>query len=130
MAPCPLEGRLTIASFSDFECESEFRFTKSELKRLCRLLKFDDKDFSNNRSKFPGENLSLRGLYKLSSVEVYHKVLKEFERDTTEHGRAFNFFDYMYDNYSHLENNNLEWWFRNGFCERSAAAIEARIAER
>ena len=85
----------------------------------------------DNRSKFPGENLFLRGLYELSGGDVYHKGSKEFGRNTTEHGRAFNFFiDYIYDNYSHLVKNNLEWWFRNGFWERSAAAIEERMAER
>ena len=45
----------------------------------------------DNRSSFPGENNFLRGLYELSE-----KVSKEFGRDTTEHGRAFNYFiDYI-----------------------------------
>ena len=85
----------------------------------------------DNRSKFAGENLFLRGLFELCGGEVHHKIAREFGRDETAQSRAFNYFvDYIYDNYSHLVKNNLDWWFRNGFWERSAAAIEARMAER
>ena len=56
LSPCPVDRSRTIDSFSDFECKSKFRFTKQDLKRLCQLLKFDNKNFiiSRKQNKMAG----------------------------------------------------------------------------
>ena len=65
---CSTDTRQSINSFSDFECESKFPFTKPDLKRLRQHLKCTGEEFSmDNKSTFSGENIFLGGLYELCS---------------------------------------------------------------
>ena len=85
----------------------------------------------DNGISMPGEEILLRGLYELTSGEVQNRIAKEFGRDWTAQSRAFKaFIDIIFDNFSHLVKDNLAWWYRNGFWERSAAAIEIKMRER
>ena len=94
---CHPDKRRTINSFSDFECASELRFTKPDLKRLCQLLNFTGQKFSmDNRSCFTDENIFLRELFELYGGEVHHKLSRTFGRDESAQSRSFAFFiDYI-----------------------------------
>lgn len=131
LEPCRPDRKRTIDSWILDECEMDFRFDNENLHILCRELRFPDIVRFDNGMVMSGEEVFLRGLYELVSGEVKNKVAKEFGREWSAQSRAFNFFiDYMYNTFSHLVHDNLEWWYRNGFWERSAAAIEFRMRTR
>ena len=51
-----------------------------------------------------------------------------FGRDWSAQSRAFKYFiNHIYQNFKHLVNDNLQWWYRNGFFAASAEAIERKI---
>ena len=110
----------------------DFRFTREQLKILAEELSLSGVMVKlDNGISMPGEEILLRGLYELTSGEVQNRIAKEFGRDWTAQSRAFKaFIDIIFDNFSHLVKDNLAWWYRNGFWERSAAAIEIKMRER
>lgn len=129
LSPC-VDKKRTIESFG-IEIKKDFRFEAMELRLLLAELKFPETVRFDNRIRMSGEEVFLRGLYELSSGEVKHKVADEFGRDLSVQTRAFYYFiDHIYDNFHHLVHDNLDWWYRNGFWERSANAIGIKMNER
>lgn len=125
----PLRLDKTIDSFCDSDCNIFFRYLKEDLKRLLVLLKFPRTVWFQNRSKMRGEEVFLRGLYELVSGETKYKIAKNvFGRDFNIQSRVFSWFiDHIFSNFKHLVNDNLAWWFRNGFVQRSGDAIWAKM---
>ena len=127
-----------ISSFG-LECKNKFRFEAIHLQEICRLLNnFGAQQrrkglccILSNGITMPAEEILLRGLFELRSGGIKYDIADIFGRDISAQTRAFDYFiDYVYDNYKHLVNDNLSWWYRNGFWTKSAAAIEVRMKER
>ena len=119
--------RRTIESFGP-SIKKDFRFEAGELYLLLKELKFPEDIVLDNGIVMTGEEVFLRGLYELVTGALQHTIADIFGRDFSAQSRAFNFFiDLVYDNHRHLVQNNLEWWYRNGFWEKSAKAIEERM---
>jgi hypothetical protein len=129
---CRPNRHRTIDNWIHEEAPMDFRFTQDQLKILSQELGFAGTNVKlSNGSRMPGEEILLRGLYELASGDIQPKISKEFGRDWTAQSRAFTYFiDYMYDHHAHLVHDNLDWWYHNGFWERSAAGIEFRMRER
>jgi len=125
----PARTNRTIASFTRASSFNYFRFHRNHLELLKTLLKFPEIVRFSNRSKMKGEEILLRGLYELCSGECQHKIADNlFGRHMSDQSRAFKWFiNHIYDNFSNLVLNNLEWWYRNGFFTVSADAIESKM---
>lgn len=126
----PLEHpHITIEYFSDSNCPIFFGFLKTDLARLRHLLRFPQEVTFSNRATMSGEEIMLRGLYELVSGETQHKIATNvFGRELTVQSRAFSWFiHHIWTEFHHLVNNNLDWWFRNGFFASSAEAIGRKI---
>lgn len=93
------------------------------------MLNFPEECILDNGSNMLGEEVFLRGLYELVSGETQHNISRNvFGRDWSAQSRAFKYFiNHMYQNFKHLVNDNLQWWYRNGFFAASAEAIERKI---
>ena len=119
----------TISSFLPSECFINFRFRSAELVRLYPLLKFPEECILDNGSKMQGEEVFLRGLYELASGENQELIVANvFGSEHTRQGRTFKYFIlHIYDNFHQLVHDNLEWWFRNRFAEKSATAIGEKL---
>jgi len=106
-----------------------FRFKKTDLRRLFSLLKFDSKCILNNGSAISGEEVFLRGLYELSSGENHEKISANiFGREFSAQSRAFSYFTkHLFTTFQHLLTNNMPWVFRNGLVEDSAEAIGRKL---
>eukprot|EP01035_Chromulina_nebulosa_P030324 gene30324-40297_t len=71
-----------------------------------------------------GEELFIRGLYELVTGEMKSSIAEKFGRHCSDQSRAFKFFiNHLYDNFHHLVDDNLPWWFNNGYIKRSAELI-------
>lgn len=123
--------RRMIDSFDDSQCDIQFRFLKDHLRLLVRLLRFPELITFDNRAKMSGEEVFLRGLYELRSGDTQYDVsVNLFGRDNSAQSRAYSWFlKHIYYNFHGLVTNNLEWWFRNGFVDRSREAIWSKIKE-
>jgi len=129
----------SISSFGH-ECKNKFRFESSHLVLLCNLLRDFGAQQRGNKGMYcvlsngitvPAEEILLRGLFEFRSGEIKDDVTDIFGRDQSAQTRAFDYFiDFVFENYRHLVNDNLEWWYNNGFWAKSAAAIENRMKER
>ena len=77
----------------------------------------------------PGEEVFLRGMYELVNGATKHVIAATvFGRDWTAQSRAFKWFIlHMFNTFSHLITNNLDWWNRNGLIEHSKRAIYAKM---
>ena len=93
------------------------------------MLNFPEECILDNGSNMLGEEVFLRGLYELVSGETQHNISRNvFGGDWSAQSRAFKYFiNHMYQNFKHLVNDNLQWWYRNGFFAASAEAIERKI---
>ena len=101
-----------------------FEFKRADLLRLLPLLRFPEECTFDNRSKIPGKEVFLRGLFELVSAANKHDIARIFGRDWSAQSRAFAYFiRHLYDNFNYLLIDNLHWWHRNGFFASSAAAI-------
>ena len=124
----PLRLDKCINSFTNSDCYILFRFNRVHLRRLCTALQISDTIILTNRSSMRGEEMFLRGLYELVSGENQHNICILFAREGSTQSRAFSYFiTHIYESYSHLVNNNLAWWLRNGFFRSSANAIEEKM---
>lgn len=127
----PANFHRTIESFSSAECVINFGFHKEDLPRLLHLLNFPNEIHFENRAKMTGEEVFLRGMFELVTGETQHQISTVFGRELTAQSRSFVWFiDHIYDHYHHLVHDNLHWWYRNGFFQRSADAIGAKMAYR
>ena len=124
-----IDHRRKIDSFDDTQCDEQFRFLKHHLHLLLRLLRFPDVVIFDNRSKMPGEEVFLRGLYELRSGDTqYDCATNLFGREYSAQSRAYTWFiRHIHGNFHDLISNNLDWWFRNGFVEQSRKAIWEKI---
>jgi hypothetical protein len=119
----------TIASFSPSQCKTKFRFLKQDLVRLMAALKIPEEIKMRNRSWQSGEEVLLRGLY-----ELVHACNQEETGDNvfggvgSDQSLAYGWFtDHIFDNFKHLVQDNLEWWYLNGFFRKSAQAISRKL---
>ena len=79
----------------------------------------------------PGEEVFLRGLYEIRSGDnQYDAAVNVFGRDQSVQSRAYSWFiKHIYENFSNLVTDNLEWWRCNGFMEESRQKIWAKMTE-
>ena len=85
-------------------------------------MKFPDIVIFDNRPKPSGEEVLLRGLFEFELAQVISANV--FGREWSIQSRAFNWFiDHVYDNFSHLLTDNLEWWWRTGLMLQSKNKI-------
>ena len=127
-----LRNDRTIASFDEANCRINFRYLKPDLFRLLSLLKFPTSPESfelKDGSVFTGEEVFLRGLYEMVSGENQHKICANvFGRTQSRQSKAFTLFiNHIYDKFHHLVHDNLDWWYRNGFHDSFAKAIEEKM---
>lgn len=125
----PIRLDRSIDTFCDSDCYIFFRFNKEHLKDLRVLLNFTAIAIFDNGERMEEEEVFLRGLYELASGESKHKIARTvFGRDMSSQSRAFSLFiRKMYHFHSHLVLDNIQWWYENGFFERSARAIGEKM---
>ena len=123
--------RRTIDSFDESSCDQQFRFLKPHLYLLLRLLRFPRIVLLNNGIRMPGEEVLLRGLYEIRSGDnQFDAAVNVFGRDQSVQSRAYTWFvKHIYEHFSILVTDNLEWWFRNGFMEESRQKIWTKMTE-
>jgi hypothetical protein len=121
--------RRCIDTFTASEARINFRFEKKQLRVLLPLLKFPAECRLSNGSKMRGEEIFLRGLYELVTGMNQELIAANiFGREQSSQCRAFSYFiNHIYSHFHHLVHDNLDWYFRNGLAEASAAAIGAKI---
>ena len=121
----------TIDSFDESSCDQQFRFLKHHLHLLLRPLRFPCVVLLNNGIRMPGEKVFLRGLYEIRSGDnQYDAAVNVFGRDQSVQSRAYSWFiKHIYENFSNLVTDNLEWWRCNGFMEESRQKIWAKMTE-
>jgi len=119
----------TIVSFTDSDCSIYFRFLKEDLKLLISLLKFPERVTFESGHSLQGEELFLRGLYELVTAENQHRMCRNvFGGQQPRQSMSFNYFtDFIYDNWKHLVQDNLNWWYRTGWFARSANYIRLKM---
>ena len=102
---------------------------KHDLYELKELLRFTGDVVFDNRERMAKEEVLLRGLYELVSGETKEKIaVNVFGGDTATQSRALHYFiNSMEERFNHLVTDNLEWWYANGFFERSAMAIGEKL---
>jgi hypothetical protein len=130
----PVRLNRSIESFSSEYCVNVFRFEKADLKRLLLVLNFPTEVRFDNRSKMPGEEVFLRGLYELSTGENKYTIAENvFGRHYSDQTRAFIYFiSHVYIHFRHLVQKTddyepLQWWMDTGLLELSAAKIGHRM---
>lgn len=121
----------TIDSFTPAECNLFFRFQQRDLHRLVALLHFPRRVVFDNGAVLPGEEVMLRGLYELVSGMDKVRISKHvFGQHPTLQTRAFTWFiNHIYSNFKHIVTDNLEWWQRNGFMDKSVEAVRQKMTE-
>ena len=125
-----VNNHITIEHFGE-TIKRDLRFEADHIRLLITELKFPDTVTFDNRIRMSGEEVFLRGLYELVTGNLKHIIANFFGRDFSCQVRAFSYFiDHIYNNFHHLVHNNLQWWYRNGFWEKSAAAIERKMSQR
>jgi hypothetical protein len=114
-----------ICSFCPSVCKMYFRFKQEHLIDLYRLLQFPSWIKLKNRSWQCGEEVMLRGLCELTTgmqQEMLANLI--FGGVGSDQSLAFSWFiQHLFANFKHLLKDNLDWWYRNGFFEKSAIAI-------
>ena len=85
----------------------------------------------DNGSKFPGEEVLLRGLYELVNGEDKNSIaVNVFGRDWSQQSRVLKYFvNHVYDMFSDFVFDNVEWFHEQGLLAESAKAIENKIFE-
>ena len=83
----------------------------------------------DNRSKMPGEEVFLRGMFELAQGHTKYSISANvFGREWSAQARAFNWFiDHMFNHFEHLVTDNLEWWWRSGLMLHSMKRIWRRM---
>jgi len=124
----PREDKL-IDDFESSQYRQYFRFENAEdLKRLSKLLQFPEYVILRGGNKLPGETAFLRGLFELTKGESQASVSEVFGGDQPLQSKTFSFFvEHIFYNFHHLLDDNLDWWFRNGFFRASAEAIGRKM---
>jgi len=127
--PPPLERRvISLANCDETFCDQFLRFKKPDIGRLFQLLHFPDIVRFDNRSTMSGEEVFIRGLYEMASGEKKESIAVKFGRHSSDQCRAFTFFiNHIYENFHHLVDNNLQWWFDKGLVEESARLIQDKM---
>jgi hypothetical protein len=119
----------TLDSFSGPDFKAFFRYEKADLEKMMNLLRFPEKVILGNRQTATGETVFLRGLYELVSGERQYGIIRNvFGGSQPYQSLCFKYFiTHMYDNFKHLVNDNLRWWYENNYLEESRAAIQRKI---
>jgi hypothetical protein len=128
--PSPLRWHTSFDSFSSDVCYNFFRIEKHHLQRYFAALRFDERCTTKNRLTFSGEEIMLRGYYEMVSGEDQFSIATNiFGRDQAAQSQALSYFvDHLYDTFSDLLLNNLDWWEEHGFMEQSRKAIIRKLA--
>ena len=120
-----------LCSFDASEVGYFFKHTREDFLRLFKLLRFNDSCVLGNRSRMSGEEVFLRGYFELRNGCDQFMIAGIFGGHQCLQSLAFSFFiDHMYFTWSDLVLDNLEWWFRSGWMNRSRDAISKMMAER
>ena len=107
-----------VADYNDAECDLLFKFKKSHLRDMVKLLRFPEQVTFSNRVTLTGEEVMLRGLFEMNSRETQYKISRHFGRDWTTQSRAWSFFiRHMYSGHHHLVHDSLSWWHRQPTAE-------------
>ena len=119
----------TVDSFTDSDCSINFRFLKEDLKHLIRLLKFPERVTFKYGHSFSGEEVFIRGLYEMVTADNQHRMCRNvFGGQQPQQSMCFNFFtDFIHDNWKHLVQDNLNWWYKTGWFARSANYIRLKM---
>ena len=106
-----------------------FRIDKVSLTRLYIQLLFESENRLPYGHVMSGEDIFLRGLYELSTGSLQQMITRDFGGYQPHQSMAFTFFvDHIFDNFSDLVTNNLEWWFLRGWMQKSRDAITRKMA--
>ena len=120
-----------ISDYDESECDLLFRFKKSDLTQLVKLLRFPDRVRFSNRVHMTGEEIMLRGLFELCSRDTQYKISRHFGRCWTMQSRAWSYFIFhMYQEHHHLLHDSLPWWYRNNLLHASRDAIWEKMQEK
>ena len=124
------DRKRTIESFGS-AIKILFRFESKDLRIILKECRFPLLVRFDNNSKMTGEEVLLRGLFELVTGGTKHIIALEFGREQSIQSRAFKWFiNHIFSNYKHLVQDNLQWWYKNGFWERSANAIGVKMQDR
>lgn len=102
----------TIESFNETDCWNLFRTRKEDLHRLFQVFQIPNQVFTEELSRFAGEELFLFSLHRYAhGTTLENDSTQLFGRDGTQWTRAFHWFNtHMIQRFAHLVNNNLEYW--------------------
>ena len=120
-----------ISFFESDEYMPYFRFKYEQLMELSDLLGFKGMFTLSNRARVRGQEILLRGLYELTTGEGEFAISRKiFGGDQSLQSRSFSsFVDHIEENFSYLVDDNLQWFYDNGFHEASCRAIERKMME-
>ncbi len=124
--PVAPSNNVRIDHLQQGNCRINYRFSPEQLHELVDLLNIPAKVVFSNRRTMCGEEVFLRFLYEFVSGANQHRIASEvFGMDQPTQSKAFGWMvDYLYENYSKLVQNNLQWWFDNDYFRKSGKAIE------
>ena len=118
----------TIMSFNESECWNYFETRKEDLPRLLRVLRIPEDVVFDNKATMRGEELMLRGLYELVTGNDQNEVAVVFGCDQTRQSRSLTYFlKHVYSTFLDLLTDNLDWWYTNGYLQKSMEAIKAKM---
>ena len=95
--------RFDLNSMTDDECLTEFRFRKSDIERLCVVMKLPEFITTYNRHNIPSIEALCILLKRLAYPCRYYDMIGRFGRSKTMLCIIFNHvLDFVYDKFSHL----------------------------
>ena len=129
--PRLVNRRRTLDSFDEIDCWAFFKFRKTDLPRVLRVLRLPESCTLSNGIRMSGEEISFRGMYELVSGEDQHNISSNvFGRDQSAQSRAFSYFiNHIYETFLDLVTDNVGWWIENGYVEQSRQAIERKLED-
>ena len=129
--PRPLRRDCLIANFTESQCFIFFGIRQPDLIRLRDALRFCGVARLENRCVMDMEEVFLRGLFELRMGQSQFAIAElVFGREQSQQSRAFTYFvNFIYETFKHLVNNNLQWWYDNGYIHESHKHINGKLVE-
>ena len=91
--PRLVNRRRTLDSFDEIDCWAFFKFRKSDLPQVLRVLRLPESCTLSNGIRMSGEEFFPRGMYELVYGEDQHNISSNvFGRDQSAQSRAFSYF--------------------------------------
>ena len=124
-----ITGSIKIENFSEAFCKEKFCFLKSDLPKVLKVFKLDEKVFKlKNKSKATGEELLLISLARFRTKCKYSELETVFGRDRSILSHMFIIFiDYILTNFKSMLSDALTYWMPS--FPQFAESIRAKIAE-